>query len=163
MMCMDCSGELRIARENYQYTECGLPSVTLCDVEVRRCGACGAHEVAIPNIEGLHRAIALHLIQKPRKFTGAEIRFLRKSMGLCGADFAERIGASPSTVSRWEHDHDEIGPTYDRLLRMMVANSTPVESYPMDMLGRIDEKATSPLRMGMRVNRERWEPQPLCC
>ena len=68
MKCDACGGPMISARENYNYAACGLPHVTLVGVEVRRCKACGEHEVVLPKIEQLHRAIALGVVAKrPRR------------------------------------------------------------------------------------------------
>ena len=42
MTCLDCrQAELLENRENIRYAESGLPNVTLCDILVERCPACG--------------------------------------------------------------------------------------------------------------------------
>jgi hypothetical protein len=50
--------ELTSTTENHRYTECGLPNVVLVGVEVRRCVACGHHELVLPRVTELHRVIA---------------------------------------------------------------------------------------------------------
>jgi len=160
MKCTECGSKLVSSIENYKYLECGLPYVTLCDVTVRRCEKCGSVEVAISNIEGLHRSIALTLIQKPTRFTGEEIKFLRKSIGLSARLLADRMGIDPATLSRWENGHDEIGVPCDRLLRLLVANEKPVEHYPAETLSEI-EPAAKPFRVGMRARQKVWEAQPV--
>ena len=55
MKCAKCGGNLRVTGRTHRYTESGLPYVVLHGVQVRKCQACGAEEVAIPNIAGLHR------------------------------------------------------------------------------------------------------------
>ena len=59
MKCPDCHAEMTSRVENYQYEYTGLLDVTLLDVEVRHCSKCGDSRVVIPNLDGLHRAIAL--------------------------------------------------------------------------------------------------------
>ena len=61
MNCKRCGAPVEVRRENYDYSSSGLP-VTLCDVQVRTCPQCGERGAAIPNIEGLHRAIAMAVI-----------------------------------------------------------------------------------------------------
>src|SRR5690606_8452585 len=98
------------------YEECGLPNVTLVGVPARKCRECGCVRVRIPGIEGLHRTLALTVLRKQSRLTGAEVRFLRKYIGLSGADFARRVGAEPETISRWENDKQGMGPQTERLL-----------------------------------------------
>ena len=54
MNCLECDATMTESVGNHDYSECGLP-VKLRGVVVRRCRACGSDEVAIPNIEDLHR------------------------------------------------------------------------------------------------------------
>lgn len=78
MNCLRCGASMETGRENYAYTACGLSSVTLHQVEVSQCPHCGESEVAIPQIAGLHRALAEALMRKPVPLTLAETRFLQK-------------------------------------------------------------------------------------
>src|SRR5579883_463805 len=103
MKCFECGTEMTSAHENYHYTACGLPNVTLKDIEVRRCPNCGDYEPLIPQIEDLHRVIAFAVATQPSRLSAAEIKFLRKYLGWSGADFAKRMGVSQETVSRWEN------------------------------------------------------------
>ncbi|NOT32743.1 MAG: hypothetical protein HOP12_01095 [Candidatus Eisenbacteria bacterium] len=94
MKCAECGTTVKTRKENYRYDECGLKYVTLVGVEVSRCSKCANYEISIPQIEGLHRLIARILIDKATRFTGDEIRFLRKSLGWSGADFARHVEGS---------------------------------------------------------------------
>lgn len=107
-----------------------LPGVMLCGIEVSTCPSCGEEEIAIPNIEGLHRELARLLAGKPSRLTGREVRFLRKVMGWSGRSFALLIGVTPETVSRWENDKEPIGPVAERLLRVLVTQKVqPITDY----------------------------------
>jgi putative zinc finger/helix-turn-helix YgiT family protein len=144
-------------RENFQYKACGLPGVTLLGIEVSRCPACGEYEVAIPQIEDLHKAIAQALIRKTSRFDAAEIRFLRKYLGWSGADFAAHMGMTPETISRWETGAEPIGPVADRLLRLMVATRDPVSDYSLELLATIaKQKTTNTVRLELKRNKEGW-------
>lgn len=120
MKCIECGGRMKTARENFRHQALGLP-VTLVGVEVSRCAGCGLSEVSIPQLEGLHRAIASALVSKTARLTAAEIRFLRKQLGWSGAELADHLGVTRETVSRWEQGSSPIGATADRLLRATVA------------------------------------------
>ncbi len=126
--CRECGKTMESARETYHFKECGLPNVYLQGVEVERCRN-GHRRLLVPNLAGLHRAIALAIIAQKRLLAGREIRFLRKHLGWSGQDFARRMGLTNSQVSRWENDHEAIGAQSDRLLRMLVLVRKPVESY----------------------------------
>jgi putative zinc finger/helix-turn-helix YgiT family protein len=158
MKCPECGEPMTSARENYSYTASGLPYVTLVGVEVRRCKACGEHEVVLPKIEQLHRAIALAVISKHARLTAAEIRYLRKYLGWSGADFARHMGVTPESVSRWENEREQMGAVADRLLRLMVATKAPVSEYPLDALADLEDEAT-PLRLRVEPARGGWRAE----
>lgn len=157
MKCIDCGNLMRTQKENYRYSECGLKNVTLIGIEVSRCPRCGNYEVSIPHIEGLHRLIARILIEKTTRLTGEEVRFLRKSLGWSGADFAENIGVAEETVSRWENDATPIGPQADRLLRLMVAQGRLTTRYPTEKLSQINPKKATATRVALETRDEQWE------
>jgi DNA-binding transcriptional regulator YiaG len=106
------------------------------NVETRACDECGEREVVIPKIEQLHRLIARALATEAPKLEPEHVRFLRKWLGYSSADFALVMGVRPESVSRWERagTTNPIGPTAERLLRVLVANQDPLEKYPIDFL-----------------------------
>lgn len=150
-------GELESRAETYLYKESGLPNVSLMGVEVRRCPACGHHEVVLPRVAELHRTIAHAVVRKPTRLSGAEVRYLRKYLGWSGADFAKHVGVDPSTVSNWETDKDPIGSTSDRLLRLMVVHQAPVDDYSLDDLTKIENRQTPPLEVRVRHKDRGWQ------
>jgi putative zinc finger/helix-turn-helix YgiT family protein len=158
MKCPECDKPMTSARENYSYTASGLPYVTLVGVEVRRCKACGEHEVVIPKIEHLHRAIALAVIGKSARLTAAEVRYLRKYLGWSGADFARHMGVTPESVSRWENDREQMSAVADRLLRLMVATKAPVSDYSLDLLAELGDES-SPVRLRVEVEKGGWHAE----
>ena len=156
MKCLRCASTMRTRRENYKYDACGLPGITLVGVGVARCPKCGDHEVAIPRIEDLHRAIAQAVIRKKGRLTPEEVRFLRKYLGWSGSDFSSHIGVTPETVSRWEQGAARVGATADRLLRLMVVTREPASDYSLDILKEIPGDEPAPLTLGLRVGRKGW-------
>lgn len=157
MKCVVCGATMKTSRENVRYAACGLPHVTLRNVEVSRCPQCGEEEVAIPRIEALHKAIAQALITKSFRLDAAEIRYLRKYLGWSGVDFADHMGTTRETVSRWENGTAQIGPQADRLLRLMVVTKAPVSDYSLETLKAISAAKSSPaLRLGLKVERDGW-------
>ena len=153
MKCGACGEPMVSARENFHYKASGLP-VTLVGVEVRRCKACGEHEVVIPRIELLHREIARAVVRKRSRLTFAEIRYLRTYLGWSGTDFAMHMGVTPETVSRWENNL-RMGPVADRLLRLMVQTFAPVADYSLDSLSELTDEAT-PVRLRVEASNGGW-------
>lgn len=157
-VCRACGvGELVSSKERYVYAESGLPNVVLEGVTIRRCPNCQEFEVVIPRVLELHRCIALAVVSKTTRLTGAEVRFLRKHLGYSGVDFAKCMGVSPEVVSKWEHDRDSIGGQSDRLLRMMVVRDRPLEEYPLDRLADIDDNKRDPVALDLHPSGQGWQ------
>lgn len=119
MRCPECGAAMRRRKEQqYQYRESGLENVAIV-VAVHTCPKCGETLPEIPNVKGLHAAIADRLCQKPTPLTGAEVRFLRKEMGMKARELADSLGVSPVTVSRWETGAERVGDITGRLVRCL--------------------------------------------
>jgi len=156
LKCLECSAPMKARKEDHRYDECGLKYITLVGVEVARCPRCGNYEISTPHLEELHRLLARVLIEKSTRFTGDEVRFLRKSPGWSGSDFAEYMGVAGETVSRWENDAAPIGPQADRLLRVLVAQGRLTIRYPTERLAKIDSKKATATRVTLIARNQRW-------
>jgi putative zinc finger/helix-turn-helix YgiT family protein len=157
MKCAECGGKLKTTGSTHRYVESGLPSVVLRGVSVRKCQACGADEVAIPNIAGLHRCIAEILVARKSALVAAEIRFLRQFLGHSSKDFAKLLGVTAETLSRWENAKRDIPPVVDRVVRLLVVNTPPRTDYSADMLSNIRPTAPKHARMALRLRGDGWE------
>lgn len=127
--CLKCNGEMSSRLEEYPYTGCGF-TVILSQVQVHRCARCDACAVSIPNIDGLHNAIARMLIDSdeepladgPRAFLLTFIADRDPGLGesLAGMEFASAakdrwIRATASMVLvRTEHGQNRTDPGYQR-------------------------------------------------
>jgi DNA-binding transcriptional regulator YiaG len=74
--------------------------------------------VAIPQAEELAAAVALALCFMPVRLSGAEVRFIRRVMGMTGQDLASAVEMDPATLSRWETGKKDIGAWADKAVRM---------------------------------------------
>jgi putative zinc finger/helix-turn-helix YgiT family protein len=157
LKCSECGSNMKTSRENFKHAALGLPGLTLFDVEVSRCLACGEYEVEIPHLEGLIKAIAGELITKPARLAPEEIAFLRKSVGLSSDDLSKRMGVSKEQVSRWESGKKPMGAVADRLLRMLVARAKPVDDYSVESLEQIKDEPAGPMKLRMQRGRKDWQ------
>ena len=154
--CTICGEPMKPTHGPHHYRECGLSNVWLSDIEIFPCSSCDNVGYGIWRIEQLHRAIAEAVIHKTTRLRGEEVRFLRKTLGWSGVDFARHMGVAVETVSRWETDAAPIGPQADRLLRLLVAQGHLTRSYPAERLLDIDAvKATAP-RLKLEATRTGW-------
>lgn len=159
--CPNCKSTITVNRENYKYTECGLPNVTLVDVETRRCASCGWNGAVIPYVDELHRALAMALIEQKTRLHGHEYRYLRKYLGHSGVDFAGLIGVAPETLSRWENEKEAVPPPADRVIRLMVLFTEPVSEYPEQrakavLQGVARDAAPATSILGLRSANDQW-------
>lgn len=155
MKCRNCEQtEMIEMRENYHYRECGLDNVTIVGITVRKCPECGNIMPLIPNIEGLHDALAQAIIKQNGPLTAAEIVFLRKSLGWSGVDFARHMHCDKSQVSKWERGAVEMSKPYDLLLREKVASGKKISDYHSEEL--IWRKNIKPRPMRLQLQQTVW-------
>jgi putative zinc finger/helix-turn-helix YgiT family protein len=121
--CQYCEKEVSVVRGNYQFKEVGLP-VILWGIELVKCDNCGTIEPIIPNVNGLMDAIAYAVISDKCKLTGAEIKFLRKYLGMSAAEFSRLIHVDPATMSRYENGLQNPSRQTDSLIRLTVLNKS---------------------------------------
>lgn len=74
----------------------------------------------IPDLEGLLRAITISRILHPRKLFGADIKFLRKSVGLKQKELAGKIAATVEHLSRCETGALPMSPMMEKLFRVFI-------------------------------------------
>lgn len=122
MKCYQCGqAELQQERGVHEYDLAGLPyPVILVGVPIERCPACGEEAVTIPDPEGLHRLLAVTIVEADRPLLGGEIRFLRKLLDKSAEDMASLMGVDAKTLSRWENGRQKMGRVAERLLRLLL-------------------------------------------
>jgi len=103
----------------YHYLESGLRNVYLRNGYKLSKSPYG-DTVAIQDLPGLHKALAMKLVMKPAKLSGTEIRFLRKEMELSQASLCAMLGVNVQTLAAWEKGGTKITAPSDKLLRLVV-------------------------------------------
>ncbi len=153
--CSNCGAKSAPILSNYRYTESGLGNVVLQNVHVAGCSLCGGEDVVIPHLERIHQAIAGALIESPARLTGAELRFLRKHLGKSGEQLAKYLHTDKTKISKWEQGVDPIGPSTDRLIRMLVAALDP-ELAPQSarIAEHLREISDKPLQTELHIDAE---------
>ncbi len=64
-------------------------------------------------------ALTWGVLRADRCLTGAEIRFLRKYIGLSSKGFAKQLGVDHTSLSKYENGKWPVTKPMDRLIRMM--------------------------------------------
>jgi DNA-binding transcriptional regulator YiaG len=77
-------------------------------------------ETEIPNMGGLLKEVAVARALYPRKFSPADIKFVRKAVNLKAIELANLLGITPEHVSRCENDGRALSPAAEKLLRVIV-------------------------------------------
>ncbi len=152
--CVVCETLMEERTENVKWGEAGL-NITLRNTTVMSCPNCGEREVGVRAIESLYKTIARYMAEKPQRLVPAEIRFLRKYLGLSSTDFAAKMGVDKSTVSRWESPEDPqpMGVGYEKVLRILALAGKKVEKYPLEEMA---SQAPAPLHLMVEHDSNGW-------
>ncbi|MGH7813623.1 MAG: helix-turn-helix domain-containing protein [Candidatus Binataceae bacterium] len=145
--CKKCGGAL-VTRTVHEYRNdalIGMPGVVILDaVEEVRCGKCGkVAATGFSNLEGLISAIAVARVGAAAKLNGRDVRFLRKALGWPSKELAAKLEVRDETVSRWENGREPVGPTSEKLLRLIVAEFLAEKAPRLD----VDEKQIASMRI----------------
>ena len=120
----------------YHYTECGLKNVWLTN-GYQVCEFDGEKAVSITDAEQLHEVIGRTLAAKST-LSAAEIRFLRKELGLSQKRLADLLGSTEQTVSLWER-RGRIPTGYDRLIRLLYLENIDGNIKVQEIIDRLIE------------------------
>jgi YgiT-type zinc finger domain-containing protein len=134
-MC-DNSKKLKKKRVSMWYKQSGLDNIRLEGVAEYKCDNCGETYQSFGDMDQLHRLISKKLIGKKGRLTGAEVRFLRVSLGFNSSMFAKLLGVDVSHLSRIEgKGKAEPVPSnqIDHSIRFLVAsrNGNPDRDYDL--------------------------------
>lgn len=121
----------------YHYTESGLNNVWLRNGFEYHKTPYGKG-VAINNVAGLHKAIALRLLKTKPQWSGAEFRFIRKELDMSQKTLAGWFGNDVQSIARWEK-RGRVPKMADRLLRMLYRESTDGNDKIMDLIKRFND------------------------
>jgi DNA-binding transcriptional regulator YiaG len=121
----------------YHYTECGLRNVWLQSGYTVHKTPYGKG-VSIRDVDGLHALIGRSLANKP-KLSGAELRFLRKELGLSQAALGRLVGTSEQNVSLWER-RGRIPKASDRLVRLIYVEKTSGNVKVRELIERLSDQ-----------------------
>jgi DNA-binding transcriptional regulator YiaG len=110
------------SEEPLHYTACGLDDVYLFNGFKKETIA-DEEYVTIEDLDGLWKAIGLHLVTTRKALAPKEIKFLRHHMDLTQAELASRMRVTDQTVARWEKGINELSGPADMMLRALFLGS----------------------------------------
>lgn len=120
----------------YHYTDSGLDNVFLANGFTEKKIGDDVY-VSIQDIDGLHKAIGLNIVNNSPRLTAREIRFLRVELDMAQTHLAHLFDVSESTVRNWESGRVEISGAADRLLRVLYREHVEVDGEIREMVERI--------------------------
>ncbi|MBV9842193.1 MAG: helix-turn-helix domain-containing protein [Sphingomonadaceae bacterium] len=136
------SGDADCQDAPFQYKRCGLDNIYLLNGFEAECED-GERYVTVLDVDGLHKAIGVHLVTNRKTLAPKEIKFLRRTLNFTQAEMGRLIGQSDQQIARWEKGENNISGPADRLLRLMFVytllkddDSIPL---PMEFLQRLDD------------------------
>jgi DNA-binding transcriptional regulator YiaG len=135
--------------------ESGLPNVWLKN-GFRSVKAKAGEGVAIEDVEGLNRAIAIVLVTEKPRFSGAELRFLRKELGLSQRVFSNLAGVEEQTVSLWERKDDEVPEQADRFVRALYISERDPGTKLRALLEKLQELDDREFALVANESHGRW-------
>jgi putative transcriptional regulator len=142
----------------YHYRECGLDDVWLANgyrVEQTPYG----EAVAIEDAQGLHRAIARMIVEKPGKLTGKEFRFLRTELGMSQKKLGEFLGADAQAIARWERGVSDVPGPSDRLIRVLYRECVEGNAMIRQLVERINSLDEAESRRPVNFTHDdEWRP-----
>jgi len=122
----------------YRYEDCGLSNIFLKDGYTEEETPWGL-AISVDDVEGLHLAIGMELVNSHDPLNGQEFRFLRKELGLSQKRFATMFGYSDQMVAKWEKGQSDLPRTIDILIRMMYEENHSETSKLSEILEAINE------------------------
>lgn len=139
----------------HHYLECGLPDVWLVNGYQPLSTPYG-DGVTVENVEALHRAIAMHLVERAGPLTGAEFRFLRIELDLSQARLAAYFGNDAQSVALWEK-RGKIPAWADRFLRAIYRERIEGAAHIEEIVARLNSDAPpSPPRRVFEETEAGW-------
>ena len=142
----------------YHYTESGLSNVYLVNgftVEVED----GEEFTSIDDANGLHKAIAMAIVDSKRPLTHEEFKFLRVELNLSQKALGKSFGVDEQTIARYEKEQTKIPRTTDAALRALYVESQDKNNpigYFLELLAN-SEAATAAKEIHLEEVGEQWE------
>ena len=118
--CDSCNGKIKtLKRQTYQFIESGLDNVYLENITIEKCQNCDVVSPLLPKLGKLLETLACAVLLQPFPLCGADIKLLRKHLGLKAKEWAVLLRVDVSTLSRWENGEQQIGSQSDAWIRAL--------------------------------------------
>jgi len=96
----------------------GLPNVFLLDgVTINQSG--GRTTYAYADLDGLYSALTIAVALSPCAMTSAELRFVRKRLGMSQDELGALVEKRGQTVAKWEKDELPVPPSDSTVIKLV--------------------------------------------
>jgi DNA-binding transcriptional regulator YiaG len=113
----------------YRYAESGLDNIIIEGVQFLADDN-GEDCITIPNVNGLHKAIATGIVTRRASMSGRELRFLRTEMGMTQAELAAMLHRESLQVSRWERAESPLDANAETIIRLYAIQELKLPDTP---------------------------------
>lgn len=124
------------AAEPLRYTACGLDDVYLVNGFTREI-VDGEEFITVADMDGLWKAIGLHLVLTKKSLAPKEVRFLRDHMDMTQAKLGTLLRVTDQTVARWEKGETELPGPADFMLRVLFLDSPVAQPQGSEILQKV--------------------------
>jgi DNA-binding transcriptional regulator YiaG len=148
----------------YHYRESGLPNVYLSG-GYREVQTAYGPSVVIEDVEGLHHAIAVMLVNERPHLTGPEVRFIRRYLEKTQAELGAVLGVEEQSVRRWERLARVPKPA-DRALRLLFLNAFGDREQPVfeELMAHAQANDEAHPQVNLRYRpraQKKWKPEAM--
>jgi DNA-binding transcriptional regulator YiaG len=128
----------KLSKEPLHYVECGLDNIYLRNGFTKEM-LDGEEYLSVEDIDGLHKAIGLHIVLEKKAPTGKELKFLRGELDMTQSDLARVLSVTDQSVARWEKGQSEPnGPAVLALRLIYLLSLVPDDKKPEVMKGIVE-------------------------
>ncbi|HEY9202146.1 MAG TPA: transcriptional regulator [Gammaproteobacteria bacterium] len=124
--------------ELYRYTGCGLDYIYLSNGYEIKDTPFGKG-VTINDLDGLHRIILSDLMENRPSWTGDELRFIRKELGMTQKTLGMFVSRDAQTVALWEKDKKPVPAEASNIIRGIYTSREHGSVKFEDLLNRIND------------------------
>lgn len=133
-----------------------------------KCPECGEESTLIPDMNGLIAAVALTRVKFNLKLTGVDIKFIRKVLDVSSKNLSEILEVTAETVSRWENDKLPMGPSAEKLFRliagMMLSDRAPAIDFDQKEIAKMNicaiKESTARIQMYLQLVKFKKDCKP---
>lgn len=133
--CLFCeSSELDVSVETISGEEVGLPGLTLECTPVIHCQNCGESFYSLPPHGVLLSNTSRTLARSKGDLSSSDFSTIRKVLGFSGKSFADLIGVSNVSVSRWENGSVVVPRHVSTLVRLLALISADLRKALLQII-----------------------------